>query len=218
MKLYESNTVEANIVFNGSFNPAIFHPEWLLRNELISIDDMKGRKVEVVHNDISKFSLEWLGIDVLSNKFISRTNDPSKFSPLRDLMVSVFKILEHTPITQIGMNLIADFKINSEENWHKIGDNLAPKDLWEKSLPKRVGLKSIKLSSPRPEGLNGTVNVGVDSFSNEPIPYGVRFNINNHVEIDEANNVPSILADQWDQSLALAFKICDVTLSEALGE
>ena len=187
MNPFEINTQEASIVFIGSFNPAIFHPEWLVRNGLIPADDLAGAKVEVVHNDISKFTLEWLGVDVLSNKFIARTNDPSKFSPLKDLMISVFNVLEHTPIVQIGLNLITDYKINSEENWHKIGDTLAPKTIWEQCLPKRVGLKSLKLVSPRPDELKGIMNVSIDSYGNEQIPYGVRFNINNHIEIERSS-------------------------------
>ena len=96
-----------------SFNPAIFHPEWLVRHELVPADDVQGDTVEIVHQDISKFSFDWLDVDVLRHKFIARTNDPSKFYPLRDLLISIFKILDHTPLKQLGMNLIIDYEFQN---------------------------------------------------------------------------------------------------------
>ncbi len=88
MAAYKIVSKEASGVLVGSFNPAIFHPEWLVRHELVPADDIQGASVEIVHQDISKFSFEWLGVDVLRHKFIARTNDPSKFDPLRDLLIT----------------------------------------------------------------------------------------------------------------------------------
>lgn len=217
MEPYILESEEASIVFVGSFNPAIFHPEWLLRCELIPEDDLKGANVEIIHNDLSKFALEWLGIDVLRSKFIARTNDPSKFSPLKDLMISAFKILEHTPINQLGMNVIRNYIIENEEYWHKIGDTLAPKNVWELSLPKRVGLKKINIVSGRNDDLIGEINVSLEPFVTKEISFGVRFNINNHVELkDEKGNqiydVTDILFNNWDSTLHTAHMICSNTL------
>lgn len=126
MEKYSLDSKSASIVLVGSFNPAIFHPEWLLRHELISEDDWKGKKedIEIIHPEIAKFALEWLYFDVVRNKLIVRTNDSSKYLALRDLMVSVLKILEHTPIDFLGMNFDLRFKIDEEKFWHRIGDNL----------------------------------------------------------------------------------------------
>ena len=105
---------ESSIVLVGAFNPAIYHPEWFLRNGLVSEDDLSDQEIELVHNDLSRFSFAWLSVQVQSNKFIARTNDPSQFIPLRDLIVSVFSILEHTPITNLGMNYLATYTLTSE--------------------------------------------------------------------------------------------------------
>ena len=222
MQEYNLESEDASIVLVGSFNPAIFHPEWLLRHQLITQDDVKGAKIEIVHNDLSKFSLEWLGVDVLRNKFIVRTNDPSQFSPMRDLMISVFGILEHMPITQLGMNSRRTYKIDKEEHWHKVGDVLAPKMVWEESLPKRVGLTSLTVRSPRPDSLEGHVNVSISSFRSSF--FGVNFDVNNHVELganqedgEKKYDVSMILAEHWDSSLDLATKICETTLLKVLS-
>ena len=221
MPLYELISEEASIAFVGSFNPAIFHPEWLARHNLIPQDDIKGAHVEIVHNDISKFSLEWLSADILRDKFLVRTNDPAKFSPLKDLMISVFGILDHTPIKHLGMNLVSKYKIEAEDNWHKVGDSLVPKNVWEKSLPKRVGLTSLQVMSPREDSLPGHLNVLIRSVRNDF--FGVEFNINSHVDLkshtddnEEIIGVPSILGQYWDSSLSLARNIGGNTLKEIL--
>ena len=212
---------EASAVLVGSFNPAIFHPEWLVRHNLIPADDLEGAKVEIVHQDISKFFLDWLGVDVLRNKFIARTNDPSKFDPLRDLVISIFKILDHTPTQQLGMNLIIDYEISSSDNWHKIGDALAPKKIWSKSLPDRIGLKSLVVQSPRLDDLEGFIQVSIGPTEMEK--YKVRINVNNHVELEPKEkdiklNPSDIISDKWNKAMKLAEEIAERTIKEAISE
>ncbi len=202
----------ANITLLGSFNPAIFHPEWLLRHGLISKDDHKGANVEIVHNQISKFSLEWLLIDVLHEKFIARTNDSSYFDAIRDLMCSILRILEHMPIKKMGMNLNLSFKINDEALWHKIGDNLVPKGCWE-ALPDRVGMKGVHVESPRPDDLKGYIQVKVTPIEGEY--NGVHFDVNNHIEL-EGDNASDVLSDNWERVINFSKNACEKTLVKAM--
>jgi len=180
MEQFTLDTEEASIVFVGSLNPAIFHPEWLRRHELITQDDLEGAEVEIVHRDISKFSLKWLKIDVIRDKITARSNDPSQYGPLKDLMLSVFKILEHTPINMMGINSKLRYIIDSEEIWHKIGNNLAPKYYWE-DLPQPVGLKAMSIECPRSDALKGYTRIDVRSVKSDFV--GVEFNFNNHVDL-----------------------------------
>jgi len=220
MQNYSLQSESASIVLIGSFNPAIFHPEWLLRHGLISEDDSKGAKVEIVHNQLSKFGLEWLFIDVMHEKLIARSNDSSYFSPMRDLVSSVLKILEHTPINQMGMNLDLSYKIDEEEIWHRIGDNLVPKKYWD-VLPERVGMKGVTLESPRPDDLKGYIQVRVSPIRKEFT--GVNFGVNNHIELfyvedeDEVKlNSADILVDNWDRLLEYSKWVCEETLKKAM--
>gem|GEM_PF-557094 len=220
MEYFSRESEEASIVLVGSFNPAIFHPEWFVSHELIPQDDIKDANVEIVHQDLSKFSLQWLGIDVLRNKFIARTHDPSNFSALKDLMFSVFKILYHTPISQLGMNLITIYRIDTEEIWHKIGDTLVPKNIWEESLPKRIGMTSVAVQSPRQDSLDGFIRVIVSSVRSEF--YGVSFNINSHVELNAKQHketkyeLTEIIAQYWEPALRVAREISERILRKAI--
>ena len=216
MAAYKIVTKEAIGVLVGSFNPAIFHPEWLVRHELVPADDIQGASVEIVHQDISKFSFDWLGVDVLRHKFSARTNDPSKFDPLRDLLISIFKILDHTPLKQLGMNLVIDYEFENEETWHKFGDVLAPKTIWQKSLPDRIGLTNLTIQSPRNDKFEGYLQVSIGPI--EP-KYQARININNHIELQNQGNllsVPEIIAANWDDAIASAEQVAERTIKEAI--
>lgn len=211
-------TQESSIVLVGSFNPAIYHPEWFLRNGLISEDDLKDQEIEIIHNDLSRFSFAWLSAQIQDDKFVLRTNDPSQFSPLRDLVVSVFTILEHTPIVKLGMNYLVTYNLEKEEDWHKVGDTLAPKTIWEKTLKEPVGMMSLSVGSPREDDFDGIINVTVGPVMTKSM-YGINVSVNNHIEVKEKEaslSIPTILLDHWDKAIAHAKSIAETTIREAL--
>ena len=47
------------LVFLGSFNPAIFQPEWFMRHGLIA-DKQDSLQLEAVTNDVAAWSHGWL--------------------------------------------------------------------------------------------------------------------------------------------------------------
>ena len=208
---------EASIVLVGSFNPAIFHPEWLLRNGLISDDDMKEQNVEIVHKDLTRFSLAWLAIQIQHDKFVARTNDPSQFIPLKDLMASIFDILEHTPISQLGMNYLANYILSNKDDWHKVGHTLAPKEIWNATLNKPVGMTSLSVQCPRDDDYCGNINVTIGPLKSKE--FGINININNHIESseeDELLNPSSILMKHWENAISHAKGISETTIKKAI--
>lgn len=208
---------EGSIVLLGSFNPEIFHPAWFAKNDLIQkveAEESKIEGLEIVHHELTKFSLNWLSIQVVHQKFVALTSDLAHFNPLRDLVIMTFEILKHTPIKQLGMNRTIDFSFKDEQTWHKIGDTLAPKTIWEKSVPNRVGLTILGVRSKLTDGLQGYINVNLQPSTRTQ--YGVVININNHVEIAENQTVTEILSQHWVSSMEKAFKIAQTTLREVL--
>src|SRR6184192_974106 len=107
----------ASLVALGSFNPAIFQPQWLGATKLIRQEEADKATIEVVHPEMTVFSTEWFKIEVTSGRFAILTDDPTKHLPLRDLAIGVFRVLEHTPITAMGFNSIHHFAMGSSEEW-----------------------------------------------------------------------------------------------------
>lgn len=208
---------EASIVVVGAFNPTIFNPDWLLRHELISDDAMGDVNIEIIHRDVSRFSLGWLSIEVVFNRFTARTNDPSYFLPLQDLVVSLFSILNQIPVKQLGMNRTFELSLPDQETWHKLGDTLAPKDIWKKFLPERVGLMSLKVTSPRDDNLTGNLNVTIEPSKLADIQNGIHFSTNSHVELDPDDNasIKNVLFEYWESTLDQSSDMSNAIIEEA---
>ena len=204
----------ATIVLLGSFNPGIFHPAWFEKHGLLPQSETSDAKIEVVSNDVAIFTMSWVRIEVIGDRFVFRTIDESKFGPLRDLVVAVFQLLEFTPIKQMGMNREVKYQMPNVETWHSIGHTLAPKEHWLNYV-KSPGMKSLSIEAERDDARKGILNITVSSVSSPP--FSVVTAINDHVELDEnstAADVNLIIMQDWEKSLNRAEKIASGLISE----
>ena len=113
-----------SVVLVGSFNPALYHPEWFGRMGLIRDDEVKAANLEVVHNEITSQMIGSIKIQVRSNQFLATTVNAADYEPLRDLVAGTFKSLSHTPIRMLGINFDAHFRMGSVDAWHLVGHRL----------------------------------------------------------------------------------------------
>ena len=119
-----------SIVILGSFNPAIFTPAWFFQQGLISKEEFDSSEVEVVHRELSIFKLQWLKIGVQQDRF-SATTEVSPYIRLNDLVLKTFgELLTHTPLHTLGINRRVEFSVGTEIIRNKIGNMLAPPDVW----------------------------------------------------------------------------------------
>lgn len=79
----QSERQRTSIVALGSFNPAIFHPVWFARHELIREAEADASKVQVVSPEVTVVEAEWFSLQVTTERFSLETRDPRKFLPLR---------------------------------------------------------------------------------------------------------------------------------------
>jgi hypothetical protein len=191
-----------SIILVGSFNPAIFQPEWFARNDLISEDDAHAGQeaLEVVHPELTRFSTEWLDFETTRDRCRFATSQSARHADLRDLAIGTFTLLSHTPVQAMGLNRDAHFKFASEAEWHEVGDRMAPKEPWQGVLTE-PGLRKILMEESREEGVPGYVRVELaPSVKVEP---GVFIQVNDHYRLAEAPGVDAaeavtVLRDRWD--------------------
>ncbi len=60
---------DSAIVLVGSLNPAIFHPSWFALNEIVGKEEIDNAKIDVVHNEVSRFVVNGIGISVEPFRF-----------------------------------------------------------------------------------------------------------------------------------------------------
>jgi hypothetical protein len=191
-------------VFVGNFNPKIFQPSWFASEGLIGKQDAEEAKVEVIHPDITIFSLEWVKVQVLRERFSVETKQQPYDEALRDIAFSTFTILKHTPLTKMGINMFMHFRVDSVEKWHAVGHKLAPKDIWEGVLQK-PGMKSLTMEEcPRRDGYNGYIQVKIEPSAQ--VKPGLFFGINDHVEVKDpetatgSDEIVNVLKEIWRES------------------
>jgi hypothetical protein len=157
-----------SIVLLGNFNPKIFSPYWFVHHAIATESEGDNAQVNIIHPEISNFSLGSKLIQVDLNRFsVESTEAP--WIALVDFVATTFgKFLTHSPINRLGINRYVHFGVRSEENRNRIGRILAPTSGWGawgkeiENLPRthRGGFSNLTMQETKAEG-RGTVQATV---------------------------------------------------------
>lgn len=221
-----------SIVLVGSFNPALFHPTWFAKRELIGdspVQEALEREQVLVTPDLSSFSADWLGVQVTQQQAVFSTVEEGREFDLRDLVVGVFELLPETPVDAVGINTDVHFRLESEEDWHAFGDKYLPKDLWEPLFQGErwrrrpdghtVGMRTLTVEAWR-EDVTGFLRIEI-APSVRITPHGVYTGINAHLQLTTDENRSNgfegarTVAEQWEDTRALERELLDSFLEEA---
>ncbi len=203
-----------NIVLLGDFNPKIFQPAWFGSQNLVQASEAEAANIEILNPELSIFSLEWLQVQITRDRCTMGTMQEPYYEVLRDLCLSTFKLLKHTPIRIMGINRWSHFRKRSLEDWHALGHRLVPKDLWNNIL-KDPGMTSLTVQGKREDCFKGYIRVTVEPSLK--IPNGVFIQVNDHYQADEpiegCAKIIDILESSFDHSKSRA----DITMQAILS-
>jgi len=179
----------------GSFNPAIFQPEWFSKHELLSNTETADAKIEVIHPDAAQFATHWLNWQALRARISVSTTDAAQFSQLRDLVLGVLLLLPETPVTAFGINLDFHFRFQTQEECDEFAYRFAPPAAWE-GLLTGTKLRRLHVECPPPPGLGK--KFGVIMEPSAIADHGAYINLNTHMDAD-INGVIDVLKNDWDR-------------------
>jgi hypothetical protein len=121
----EPELEDVGIVLVGDFNPPIFSPDWLARHEVVGKQAAFESKIDVIHPDLSQFSVGNIEFMVERQRFQILVRS-APFVRILDVVSKAFdELLPHTPIRQFGINRSIHFSIGSESVRNAIGRKLA---------------------------------------------------------------------------------------------
>jgi hypothetical protein len=210
----------SQVVVVGSFNPPVLTPGWLEANKLIGSGDaefaMQNESLAITP-EISRFETEWFTVQILKQQFALMSKGPVT-PALKDLLVGIFTLLPHTPVTAIGLNSIAHYRIGTTADYHMIGDVLAPKEIWNTFYPEskrqNVGLESITMViNPSERGVPTAATDRVKRITLSPSDKiksnGIQIFLNDHFPIlpEKSSKVSScdmlldITENHWQSSM-----------------
>jgi len=149
------------VVCVGSFNPAIFHPQWFIRMGLINEVDAAESSVKVLSHEVTDVSFCGIDLQCLPERLTFKTPNPARYEQLQDLLIRTLQILPHMPLRACGINRALHYKLESEEYWHKIGHALVPKEPIWKPMFSDPRTRSVGLQQKRNGEFPGEINIDV---------------------------------------------------------
>jgi len=170
----------ASIVLLGAFNPRIFQPSWLGTNQLLRPEEVEVATKDpncVITRELTSYKADWLELQVTEERFAAQAADPAKFAPLADLVMGAFRILEHSPVREMGLNRFMHYRMPSIEDFVGFGDFLAPKAPW-KAVVANPGLLTMRIRDGNPA--SATVRRTVTIETSVRVNPGVYIEVNDH--------------------------------------
>jgi hypothetical protein len=230
---HAAEILNSSIIAVGDFNPAIFSPDWLERNELIGKGDAdvaregdQGRPLLVSHQ-VTTLETDWFALQVLENQF-SLTTKETLSPAFKDLAVGIFQLLPHTPVTAVGLNFFAHFRLSGTDEYHRLGDVLAPKDIWNSLYPNETpGLAAltIQVKHETRDALSEPKDQKRISIQpSHQIKFGIFLLYNDHRDVSAAADknvtpaelVAAVIDKEWESSWKDAVRVFDALLTMAL--
>lgn len=217
-----------SIVLVGSFNPSIFSPFWLAKQELVTVQEADAASVIVIHPEFVQFEIGLFIISVEPHKFsVECTRAP--WISLADFVSRTFgETLVHTPLRQFGINRNVHFGVGTEQARNRIGRLLAPIELWgdwgkeiDTSDPNlRGGMVSLTMQQKWSDtDFKGAINTTVQPSSRITGNSGIYVQVNDHVEsvnpsaVDGAFSIVSFLASRFEGSIDKSEIIIDQVMA-----
>ncbi len=204
-----------SVVLVGSFNPKIFQPQWFARQELLPQAEADAAEIKVIIPQVSHFDTERFSIQVTDDRFVATSKSSASPAPLRDLVGGTFFILEHTPVSAMGLNYHMHFAMGSEERWHEVGDRLAPKEPWKEILEGRPGLLSMTIVTQKDAPKGAQFRVKVEPSTQ--VKLGVYFETNEHypatAEAEPLKALMGILGERWEEAQIYATRVVNHILT-----
>ncbi|MEM6738058.1 MAG: hypothetical protein AAF620_18515 [Bacteroidota bacterium] len=201
-----------SIVLIGSFNPKIFHPAWLSANGLIRSSEAETAEKMFIHNNVSVFELDWMSINVTPDRFTINTLQPAYYEIVRDLVSGMFEILEHTPMTAMGVNFESHYGMSKPERLRSVSNEIIDIKKWE-SIFDKPELNSLSVKTSKPEDL-GYYLIRVEESIR--IANGLYIQTNDHTNINSAKEMREILLSNWKRDFESHYIAIDKILDTYL--
>ena len=220
----------SSIVLVGSFNPSIFTADWLEAHQLIGADDAEYARAAtnlLVSRQVSVCETDWFALQVLENQFSLTSKGALSYS-FKDLAEGIASLVPHTPITALGLNFMGHYKLPTEAEYHKVGDVLAPKKIWNELIDPKfeaAGMADVTVRiqhGERGKQLTDSDELRIQVQPSGQVKFGVFMSCNNHFESfarkphgkANAEGAAEVISTKWEPAWLRAESLFDGLLTK----
>jgi plasmid maintenance system killer protein len=216
------------IVLLGSFNPAIFQPEWFLKHSIVPEEEIEGLtaapnikeipeiglKLEYgqsffVTNDQAVINFKTFTMRTLRDKLEIISKDKNSFTLISNFIKKLFKILEETPLKAYGINFNEHYRF--DENYDQIFNKFFSKN---ENLRSFFGQELICGFTLKTKQANSILTLTMRP--SDKLKDGVYLKANFHYDISDSG-VESLVND-FKNNFGLATEFFKQTISKKFGQ
>lgn len=221
----------SSIVWVAAVNPMNLTPDWFKHYEILSPEDCEQANVAINNNSICS-DFGWFEIIASDKKIHFKLAKAGLEQDFVDMVSSVISVMGTVKTYGLGMNTKITYKVNSFDDYHKVGDELIPKGkLYEASKSTlignpevHIGMASCRIAfensthhksndEPAPIGDNkflDTIYLDISGINEKEngIDYGILFSFNHHIasvkeqEIEFTEQLPSVIINNFISDIA----------------
>ncbi len=183
----------------------------------------------IVSRQVCAYDTDWFAVQVLPEQF-SLTSKGPLTPAFADLAIGILSLVPETPMTAIGLNFLAHYRLASDADYHRVGDVLAPKTIWTSLYPEpyiSAGLADLTIRIQRTDEHRQPTTEDEKRISVQPsgrFRSGVFFSYNDHhVITPSVNKLPpgekaaATIETHWAPAWKDAIRTFDGVLSAALA-
>jgi hypothetical protein len=223
-----------SVVLLGQFKPADFELEAIGSSKALGADDLRLARYEaLLHNQVSQIVLPWGKLTAMTDRLsIDVTQVP--YVRCVDLVLKLMhEVSVASLVTKFGINVIGHFKFDSVAARDGFASRLVPPSAWgafgsavkvsfKEKQDRHGGLMRVTVRQARPdERPAGWIDVTIEPSALIENDQGVAISINDHHELPEdasprnaqrraaSEQLLMVLEEQFDQSVANSFAVCD---------
>ena len=224
-KEYNPELKQFSIVLVGDFNPAMFSPQWFGKNNILPAEDVEfalsEKSTPIVSSAITIFRTNQLSIKIDTRRFqVVALKEP--LIVLKDFITKTFENLSNYTITAYGFNYAAHYSVENYQEFHRIGDRLAPKQYWKNLLGADIagdnrngGLATIQMQEKKKD-TEGQISIILQSSSlKKP---GFYMSCNDHNNLTEDNATAEVLLERINNEFDRSFKLMSELQLSVLNE
>ena len=187
----------------------------------------RAAKNLLVSRQVSVCETEWFALQVLENQF-SLTSKGALSHAFQDLAEGIASLVPHTPVTALGLNFMGHYKLPTEAEYHKVGDVLVPKKIWNELIdPESEAAGVLDVTIRIQHGERGKPVTDPDELRIQVQPsaqvkFGVFLSCNNHLEWfarkpdgkANAEGAAEVIATKWEPAWHRAESLFDGLLTK----